>query len=404
MLLLQAMARILYNHLKKCPMKILGNTVLILATLLIAACSNPTSQSKEDAVVAAPNLSLPAKDGFSDSLNGKKVELYILQAKGIVAAITNYGGRLVSLLVPDKEGKMTDVIIGFDTYKGFYESAEPFFGATIGRYGNRIANGRLSIDKQDYTLPINNGKNTLHGGPGGFHNVVWDGNQLNDSTLELSYFSTDGEQGFPGNLKVKVTYHLQSNGTMQIDYEASTDKTTVCNLTNHAFFNLNGSGTINNHLLTIHAEEYSPVDSTLIPLGKPEKVAGTPFDFRTPHAIGERVNEDNEQLKFGSGYDHNYVFSGKPDSLRMLCSVTADISGITMTIAATEPGLQFYGGNFMKSKNILKGGIPDEFRTAFCLEPQHFPNSPNEPSYPSTMLRPLEVYKTTSIYQFTANK
>nr|WP_262915273.1 aldose epimerase family protein [Niabella ginsengisoli] len=296
------------------------------------------------------------------------VSVFYLRNNGLEAAITNYGGRLVNLLVPDKNNKIVDVLRGSEDLKGMRSGTN--FGALIGRYGNRIAKGKFSLDGVEYNLPINNGPNTLHGGPKGFHEQVWDPVQVNDSTLQLSYLSKDGEMGFPGNLNVKVLYTLTSDKGLKIDYEATTDKTTVCNLTNHAYFNLNGGGTINNHKLYINADEYTPVDSTLIPFGKNEAVKGTPFDFTQATEIGARVNDDNQQLVYGKGYDHNFVTKGS--GLRKVAEVTGDKSGIVMEVISTEPGLQFYGGNFMNSEKTLKYGTKDDHRTALCLETQHY--------------------------------
>jgi aldose 1-epimerase len=323
------------------------------------------------------------------------------------AAITNYGGRLVSLLVPGKSGKMTDVVDGFKNVQDYVNSTEPYFGATIGRFGNRIAKGKFSLDGKQYTLFTNNGANTLHGGKKGYQAVVWDAKQVNDSSLELTYLSKDMEEGFPGNLIIKVTYSLTGDNGFKCEYEARTDKKTVVNLTNHAFFNLNGegSGTILNHTVEIYAEKYTPVDTGLIPTGQLVRVEGTPLSFSKPHTIGKWINADNEQLKNGKGYDHNYVLDGtKVNGLNHAATVTGDKSGIVMDVYTTEPGLQFYSGNFMQSKNTFKGGSKDDFRTAFAMETQHFPDAPNQPSFPSTVLKPGDVYKTNSIYVFSTLK
>jgi aldose 1-epimerase len=256
-------------------------------------------------------------------------------------------------------------------------------------------------------LFTNNGANTLHGGKKGFQDVVWDANQANDSTLELHYISKDMEEGFPGNLDVKVTYTVTADNGVKIDYLATTDKKTVVNLTNHAFFNLNGegSGTINNHILQINASQYTPVDATLIPIGKNEPVQATPFDFTRPTAIALRGNDSaNQQIKFGKGYDHNFVLSDNSTAMKHAATISGDKSGIEMMVYTQEPGLQFYGGNFMKSKNTFKGGSKDDFRTAFCLETQHFPDSPNQPAFPSTVLEPGQTYKTSSVYRFSIHK
>lgn len=381
-------------------MKIISiiNGMIILAAV-VASCNNASEKNKPITQRGSDTLLAPASN-FNDTLNGKQVSIYYVKNKDIEAAITNYGARVVNLLVPDKKGKMTDISIGFDSFKGFYHSTEPYFGAIIGRYGNRIARGKFTLDGVEYILPLNNGPNTLHGGLGGFHNQVWDATQLSDSSLQLNYQSKDGEMGFPGNLNVKVIYTLTSNREMKIDYQATTDKKTACNLTNHTFFNLNGGGTINDHKLMINAVKYTPVDSTLIPLGKNELVKGTPFDFSQPTAIGARVNDTNTQLKYGRGYDHNFVIGGTEKNIRLAAEVSGDKSGIIMQIFSSEPGLQFYGGNFMQGKNDLKRGSKDNFRTAFCLEPQHFPDSPNQPAFPSTILEPGKVYETVSIYRF----
>lgn len=378
---------------------------LVLPALL--AC-NATSSAEEktemDSVQKVQTFDF-SSEAFRDTIDSKPTALYILKNKNnMQAAFTNYGGRLVSLLVPGKDGQLVDVVVGFDSVGKFVSSKEPYFGATIGRYGNRIANGQFNLDGKTYTLPHNNGKNTLHGGKKGFQSVVWDAQQLGDSAIQFTYLSKDGEQGFPGNLTSKVTYTLTSNNELAIAYEATTDKKTVVNLTNHAFFNLNGegSGTINNHVLQINADNYTPVDAGLIPTGKIEPVKGTPFDFTTPTAIGARVDADNEQLKNGKGYDHNFVLNTKPGAgMFHAATVVGDKTGIVMDVLTEEPGLQFYGGNFMQGKNTFKPGVKDDFRTAFCLETQHFPDSPNQPSFPSTVLEPGSTYRTKSVYKFS---
>ncbi|MES2827127.1 MAG: aldose epimerase family protein [Bacteroidota bacterium] len=374
--------------------------------LAVSACtqSTKTESSTEQADSASTAFQLDSTK-FQKEIDGKKVNLYVLKNKNnMQAAFTNYGGRLVSLLVPDSAGKLVDVVVGFDSVDGFVQSTEPYFGATIGRYGNRIAKGKFTLDGKEYTLFTNNGQNTLHGGKKGYQYVVWDAKMTNDHTLELSYLSKDMEEGFPGNLNVKVTYTLTDDNELKMDYEATTDKRTVVNLTNHAFFNLNGegSGTILEHVLQIYADQYTPVDTTLIPLGKNEPVKGTPFDFNTPTTIGKRIDAVNAQLTAGSGYDHNFVLSGvKGSGMTHAATVKGNKSGIVMDIYTQEPGLQFYSGNFMQSKNTFKGGATDDFRTALALETQHFPDSPNQPGFPSTVLDPGKVYKTSSIYKFS---
>ena len=379
--------------------------VLPFCVMAMVSCNSSSNQrSAADSLQddTAKMASLPDKLAFEATIDGKKTDLYILKNKNnMQAAFTNYGGRLVSLLVPDKNGKLTDVVVGFPSVQAYKNSTEPYFGATIGRYGNRIAKGKFTLDGKQYTLFINNGVNTLHGGKKGFQDVVWDASQPDDHTLVLRYLSKDMEEGYPGNLDVQVTYSLTDSNQLKMDYIAKTDKKTVVNLTNHAFFNLNGegSGTILNHIMQINASKYTPVDSTLIPTGKLEPVAGTPFDFTSPEAIGKRINDDNEQLKNGKGYDHNFVLDGS--GMRHAAKVTGEKSGIVMDIYTEEPGLQFYSGNFMQSRNTFKNGTKDDFRTALALETQHFPDSPNQPSFPSTVLSPGQVYHTSSVYSFS---
>lgn len=377
--------------------------------MLFAAC-NPSGQQKgkadSAAVDTAKQAALPEKGAFEKTVDGKPTSLYVLKnARGMEAAITNYGGRLVSLLVPDQTGKLTDVIVGFDSVDGFQHSTEPYFGATIGRYGNRLAKGKFSLAGKNYKIFTNNGQNTLHGGKKGFQDVVWDAKQLNDSTLELSYLSKDMEEGFPGNLKVTVTYGLTKDNGLMINYKATTDKTTVVNLTNHGFWNLNGvgSGTVLGHLVQIDASSYTPVDSTLIPTGAITKVSGTPFDFTKATTIGARIGVKDVQLINGKGYDHNYVLNQHADS-KAVARVEGDKSGIVMEVFTVEPGLQFYSGNFMQSKNTMKGGGKDDLHTAFALETQHFPDSPNQPKFPSTVLQPGQTYATHTLYQFSLKK
>ncbi|WP_214070969.1 aldose epimerase family protein [Mucilaginibacter sp. dw_454] len=373
---------------------------LLPVVLVAAACNSSSTKSTVDSV----KTDSVAKTDTST----KKTAFYVIKNKNNVKAVfTNYGGRIVSLFVPDKKGNTIDVVTGFKTVDEYRKSTEPYFGATIGRYGNRIAKGKFTLDGKPVTLTINNGPNTLHGGKAGFQNVVFDAKQLDDHTIQFSYLAKDMEGGFPGNLNVKVTYSINDQDELHMDYEATTDKTTVCNLTNHAFFNLNGegSGTILNHLVQIMAEKYTPVDSTLIPTGKLEPVAGTPFDFTKPTTIGARINTVNEQLKNGKGYDHNFVLSGtQAGKFSHAATVVGDKSGIVMDVFTQEPGLQFYSGNFMLSKNTFKGGKKDDFRTAFAMETQHFPDSPNEPSFPTTTLKPGETYKTSSYYKFSVVK
>ena len=389
-------------------MKIHALLLFALTTNLVISCNNsaPAANDKiPNDSTAMGTGNLLNKAAFEATIDGKQTSLYFLENhNGMRAAITNYGGRLVSLRVPDKNGDMVDVNIGLSDLQSYQGPNDGYFGALVGRYGNRIGQARFTLDGTTYKLLANNGVNTLHGGKKGFQAVVWDAKEVNDSTLELSRVSADMEEGFPGNLVVKVTYALTANNGIEIKYEATTDKTTVVNLTNHAYFNLNGegSGTILNHQMQIYADRYTPVDTGLIPTGQLAPVAGTPFDFTQPTAIGARIGNDHEQLKNGKGYDHNFVLnSTKVDGLTHAATVTGDRSGIVMDVYTDEPGVQFYTGNFMRGANTLKGGGKDELRTAFCLETQHFPDSPNQPSFPTTVLKPGEVYQTKTVYQFS---
>lgn len=387
-------------------LKSLSGLAFVAAIGFVSCQSETKNASSADSAKAdtATVVKLVA-DSFKKEIDGKQTALYTLKNKNNAEAVfTNYGGRLVSLLVPGKDGKLVDVVVGFKSIGDYEKSTEPYFGATIGRYGNRIAKGKFTLAGKTYSLFTNNGQNTLHGGKKGYQYVVWDAEQPNANTLVLHYLSKDGDENFPGNLAVKVTYTLTDNNELKMDYEATTDKTTVVNLTNHAFFNLNGdgSGEILNHEVQIYADEYTPVDSTLIPTGKLEKVAGTPFDFTKATTIGARINDKNEQLTFGKGYDHNYVLNKtKGMGMYHAATVKGDKSGVVMDIYTQEPGLQFYSGNFMQSKNTFKTGAKDDFRTAIAMETQHFPDSPNQPAFPSTVLKPGQVYKTSSVYKFS---
>jgi aldose 1-epimerase len=392
-------------------LKITYLSVLAATLFTVTACNNSgggsESKSASDTAKSNENMQtmIPDRKNFQSTIDGKKTDLYVLKNhNGMTAAITNYGGRLVSLLVPDKNGKLTDVVVGFKSVEDFEKSTEPYFGATIGRFGNRIAKGKFTLDGKQYTLYTNNGHNTLHGGKKGFQAVVWDAKQVNDSALELTYLSKDMEEGFPGNLNVKVIYSLTQDNGFRCEYEATTDKKTVINLTNHAFYNLNGegSGSIEGHIVQIYADKFIPVDSTLIPTGKLAPVAGTPFDFKKPQSVGSRIRQNDEQLKNGKGYDHNFVLTGtNVNGLNHAATVTGDKSGVVMDVYTEEPGMQFYSGNFMASKNTFKGGSKDDFRTAFAMETQHFPDAPNQPSFPSTVLEPGKTYHTVTVYKFS---
>jgi aldose 1-epimerase len=333
------------------------------------------------------------------------MELFTIENKnGLKACITNYGGRVVKLLVPDKIGDFEDIVLGYDDLSDYLTSNEKYYGATIGRYGNRIGKAQFTIGDKTYLLEKNNGENSLHGGSGGFHNVFWNVAQLNNQTLELRYVSKDMEEGFPGRLEVKVFYCLTDNDELKIEYFASTDQATVVNLTHHSFFNLTGNPdkTINDHILQIPADFYTPVDEGLIPTGEIAPVEGTPFDFREPVPIGKRVDEGHEQLKLGRGYDHNWVLdaTGLNKKPRLAARVTESESGRVMEVYTNEPGIQFYGGNFLNGSDRGKKGIVYQRRTAFCLETQHFPDSPNKENFPPALLNPGDEYYSVCIYRF----
>ncbi len=390
--------------------KILPAIILPACLLCLAANSFPTnkiiktSTTKINMTDTTASVALPAASAFERTIDGKQTHLYTMKnKKGMQVAVTNYGGHLVSALVPDKSGKLISVVLGFDNIEGFQKTAGSYYGATVGRFGNRIAKGKFTLDGQEYTLAINNRPNTLHGGRKGFSSQVWDGKQVNDHTVELTYLSPDMEEGFPGNLKVKVTYQLTDDNAIHISYEATTDKTTVVNLTNHAYFNLNGegSGTILDHLVQIDADNYTPVDRTLIPTGKLEPVKGTPFDFTTFTPFSKNIHADNEQIKFGGGYDHNFALN-KHTIKTSVARVKGDKSGIEMDVYTDEPGMQLYTGNGMGGFNTIRGGKKDGKQTAFAMETQHFPDAPNQPQFASTTLKPGQVYKTQTIYKFTA--
>jgi aldose 1-epimerase len=342
------------------------------------------------------------KSGFGKMPDGTAIYLYKLTNPKAEVTITNYGGIITSFKVADAAGKMADVVLGFDSLEDYLTKNSPFFGATIGRYGNRIGKAKFSLNGKEYKLPANNGENTLHGGNTGFNKVVWTPKELPGNKLELSYLSKDGEEGFPGNLKVTVTFTL-TGSTLRIDYAATTDKDTVVNLTNHSYFNLKGQGNgdILDHRIAINASRFTPVDAGLIPLGELRPVAGTPFDFRNPHAIGERINANDEQLKLGKGYDHNWVLDRKGTS-GLEGAAHVEAGGRTLEVFTTEPGIQFYTGNFLDGTIKGKGGKVYGLRSGFCLETQHFPDSPNKPSFPSTVLKPGQQHKSTTEFRFSA--
>jgi aldose 1-epimerase len=340
---------------------------------------------------------------FGKMPDGTPVEIYTLRDGAFEARIATYGGVVVSLKTPDNKGKAADVVLGFDNVDGyvanFNGTADAFFGAIIGRYGNRIAHGSFTLDGKKYSLPLNNGENSLHGGPHGFNNVVWKAKPVEDG-VELSYLSKDGEAGYPGNLSVIVRYTLVK-GDLRIEYSATTDKDTVINLTNHSYFNLAGQGDILNHQLTLHASRFTPVDAGLIPTGELKSVASTPFDFRKATAVGARIGANDEQLHLGHGYDHNWVLDSGGGKLAEAAELYDPDSGRVLKVLTDQPGVQFYSGNFLDGSIKGKGGNPYELHAALCLETQHFPDSPNHPDFPTTELKPGEHYHTVTVYSFS---
>lgn len=340
-----------------------------------------------------------------DLPDGTQVKLYTLSNEnGLSATVTNYGGIIVDLMVPDKDGRMDDVVLGYESIEDYVKD-NPYFGALIGRYGNRICNGKFVLDGTTYDLAINNGKNHLHGGLKGFDKVVWDTAEEETPegpSLKLHYLSKDGEEGYPGNLDVNVTYTLTNKNELRIDYRATTDKTTICNLTQHSYFNMkgHGNGDILGHELMINADNFTPVNEGLIPTGEIRSVEHTPMDFRKSTPIGERININDQQIKYGLGYDHNWVLNKKSNELTLAASVYEPQSGRYMEAWTTEPGIQFYSGNFLDGSNIGKGGNVYNQRNGFCLETQHYPDSPNKSDFASVVLKPGEKYETTTIYKF----
>jgi aldose 1-epimerase len=349
------------------------------------------------------------KTDFGKLPAGQTVDLYTLtNASGMQVSIMNYGAIIVSLKVPDRQGKVSDVVLGFDSLKPYLQK-HPYFGAVVGRYGNRICQGKFTLDGKQYTLAQNDNGQHLHGGLVGFDKVLWKVKAATggaEPSLALQYVSKDGEEGYPGNLDTTITYTLTKDNSLKIDYLATTDKPTVLNLTSHSYFNLAGAGEgdVLNTKVTINADRFTPVDKGLIPTGKLQAVAGTPFDFTKSTAIGERINADHEQVKCGGGYDHNWVLNKKDNELSLAAKVVEPTSGRVMEVLTTEPAMQFYTGNFLDGSNVGREGKAYPKRGAFCMETQHYPDSPNEKDFPSTVLRPGDKYQTTTIYRFSVAK
>jgi aldose 1-epimerase len=381
-------------------MKKITQFVMLTSAGLGAAC-----------LIGCTSMSNPTPSGtisqapFGNTPDGTPVAIYTLRnSKGMEARIMTYGGIVQSLKVPDKNGKLGDVVLGYDDLDG-YLKATPYFGALVGRYGNRIGGAKFTLEGKTYTLATNNGPNSLHGGIKGFDKVVWKATSLmtaDGPALQLTYFSKDGEEGFPGNLKVTAVYTLTDDNELRLDFTATTDQPTVCNLTHHSYFNLagQGNGDILGHIVYINADNTTPVDSNLITTGKIKPVDGTPFDFRKPTAIGARINDPDTVLQYGPGYDHNWVINKPMGKLGLQARVYEPATGRVMDVFSTEPGLQFYTGNSLDGSITGKDGKVYQRRTAFCMEPQHYPDSPNKPMFPTTELKPGETYQNTIIYRF----
>ncbi len=344
---------------------------------------------------------------FVGTVDGKATQLAILtNNNGMELTVLNYGAKVVSIMVPTKSGEYVDVVTGHNNLQEYLSSEEPFFGSVCGRTGNRIAKGKFTLEGKEYQLAINNGPNNLHGGIKGFNAVVWDMEQLDAQSVKLTYLSKDGEEGYPGNLSVEMIYRLTDDNAFEIDYKATTDKTTIVNLTNHSYFNLSGMGdsSVNDHLLTLHAPTYLPTDDTAIPYGKPESVKGTPFDFTTEHTIGSRIDEDFEQLHFGRGYDHTFVFDKKEGEYAHALTCISPKTGVQMDIYTTEPGVQMYTGNWMSGNFEGKLGKRYPARSAVCFETQHFPDAINKPEYPSVILKVGDTFKSKTSHKFSVKK
>ncbi len=358
------------------------------------------------AAVAAQGAVSVTKGDFGKLADGRAAEVYTLKNGELAVEITTYGARVVSLKTKDREGKVADVVLGYPSVEGYVAegTAKTYFGAIVGRYGNRIRGGKFTLDGKTYQIPLNNNGNALHGGPHGFDDQLWTGKALADG-VEMTLVSKDGDMGFPGTLTVHVRYTLVGD-SLHIDYAATTDKTTVVNITNHSYFNLSGqgSGPILPEVLMLNAAEYTPVDAGLIPVGGAQPVAGTPFDFTKPTAIGARINEPNEQLEIAGGYDHNWILRGKNGEMKLAAKVYDPKSGRVLTVTTTQPGVQFYSGNFLDGSFKSAAGVPYAKYAGFCLETQHYPDSPNQPAFPSTVLKPGVTMHSTTVFAFSVEK
>ena len=373
----------------------------VFSMLSLSACqpSDKPLEPMEHGILVSKFGTLP---------DGREASLYTIQSpSGMKMSVTNFGATIVTLTAPDRDGNQDDIVLGFDSLSS-YQTQSPYFGAVVGRYGNRIANGSFSLDGETYTLAKNNGDNHLHGGLVGFDKVLWEANPFSmgsEHGIVMTYTSPDGEEGYPGTLEAKVTYLLTTDNRLIVSYQASTDKATPVNLTQHSYFNLAGPGSdsILDHELMIAADHFTPIDAGFIPTGEIQSVEGTPFDFKTPTAIGSRINDADGQLKNGLGYDHNFVLSDVSSGLKMAARVYERTSGRILEISTNEPGVQFYAGNFLDGTLTGKGGHVYPYRSGFCLETQHFPDSPNQPSFPTTILQPGELYATQTVFKFSTD-
>ncbi len=378
----------------------MSKTIIAMLAITLAGAAIAAAQQKTE---IKPGMKM---ESFGKTADGQEVQLFTLTNKnGIEAKITNFGGIVVSLKTPDRKGQLGDIVLGYDNLEG-YVGDKAYLGALIGRYGNRIAKGEFVLNGKTYHIPLNDGPNALHGGPNAFNKKVWTAKDVSTQStpmLQLTYLSKDGENGFPGNLTTQVTYSLTNANELRIDYLATTDKATVLNLTNHSYFNLKGAGEgdILQHEVRLNANKFTPVDATLIPTGELKNVQGTPFDFRKSTAIGARINEDNQQLKYGLGYDHNWVLNGiGAGQLVMAARVHEPTTGRVLELLTDQPGVQFYSGNHLDGTIHGKGGKVYQPRYGFCLETQHYPDSPNHPAFPSTELKPGQKLHSTTIYKF----
>lgn len=386
---------------------ITGTVLMSLLMVAMGGCQQPGVRNNGGNGMTG-SAALPNRSAFQQTVNGKKTNLYILKNdNGIKVAITNYGGRIVGILTPDRNGEYADIALGYDSLNGYLHNTNNYFGALIGRFANRIARGKFTLHGKRYSIPVNNGVNSLHGGTVGFDSHVWNAEQLNDRNLRLTYVSKDMEEGYPGKLTIQVIYTLTDANELRIEYTAITDKPTVVNFTNHTYFNLSGagSGSVMNQEVMINADSYTPIDSTMIPTGQIAPVKGTPFDFTKMTAFGKRINEKNQQLEFAHGYDDNFVLNKeKPYALSLAAKAYDPASGRTLTVYTTQPGIQVYTGNFLDGSVKGHGGKKYTYRSAFTMETQHYPDSPNHANFPSTELDPGQIFNSITIFKFGVEK